>query len=82
MSVEGPNGVKVLYSGKIYAIDHIFINDYSFWLWEMESVFIIKRKLAKQIANNDHIDLDIEIRCLKEEAKDEDIESGVSEGEQ
>ena len=46
------------------------------------SVFVMKKEFAEKIAKNGQIDLDIEIRCLKEEAKDEDIESGVSECEE
>ena len=70
----------VLYSGKVHSIDDVpGINEFP-----NGSVFVINRDLAERIANENDDDfiLDIEIRCLKEEAKDEDTESGVSESEE
>ena len=40
-----------------------------------------KKKVPSFSANNARIHFGLKIRCLKEEAKDDDVESGVSEGE-
>ena len=45
------------------------------------SVFIIETKAAKAICDEkSKFDVNITIRNLKEEAKDDDVESGVSDG--
>ena len=83
ISVEGSNSEKVLYSGKVHALEDVeYCINFFPWKDGGGSVFVMKKEFAKKIAKNGQIDLDIEIRCLKEEAKDEDVESGVSECEE
>ena len=62
------------FKGKLFSLD---LNEAT-----KGSVFIMDTEIAKRICNEDSkLNLNIVIRNLKEEAKDDDVESGVDEGE-
>ena len=74
MSVEGQDGAKALYSGKANAID----NNNECQVKRLMLTF--KSERVKKFVDKDFkMKMQVEIRCLKDEAKDEDIESGVSD---
>lgn len=74
MFVENPNGDKVLYSGKAIAIDDC-IN-----CKEKGSMLTMKSELIREFVDESFdMKMQVEIRSLKDEAKDEEIESGVSD---
>ena len=67
-------GIKffILTPGKVFTLDLDEATE--------GSVFIMDSKTAKRICNEDSkLNLNIVIRNLKEEAKDDDVESGVDE---
>ena len=62
------------FKGKLFTLD---LNEAT-----KGSVFIMDTEIAQRICNEDSkLNLNIVIRNLKEEAKDDDVESGVDEGE-
>ena len=76
MYVKGKDGGKISYSGEANAIDNCIECK------EKGKMFTMKPELVKDFVD-DKLDMKmhVKIRCLKDEAKDDDKESGVSEGE-
>lgn len=76
LSVKGKNGNKFTYSDNVKALDENpddIIGD--------SSALMVGIEVVKKIRNEDlRWSLEVTIRALKEEAKDEDIESGVEDG--
>lgn len=76
LSVEGKDGNKFTYSDKVKPLDY----EPAYIIGE-SSALMIGIKVAKQIRNGDQKwPMDVTIHALKEEAKDDDIESGVEDG--
>ena len=76
-SIENDIGQKFLYSGPVHTLD-----DNSDDIIASGALLTIAVSAAKKSLNFlNQLEVEITIRNLKEEAKDDDMESGVSEGE-
>jgi len=76
LSVEGKNGNKFTYSDHVKSLDEKPAD-----IFGEPSALMIGIEVAKKIRNEDlKWPIEVTIHALKEEAKDEDIESGVEDG--
>ena len=77
LSLTTKNGEKLAYYGHVKPLDEIRNDIIAQW-----SGFAIRTEVIKKALNeNDEFQIDVEIHALKEEAKDTDMESGVSADE-
>jgi len=76
-TVKGQDGTKISFYGYVIPLD-----EDSYVIIEKKAVFTIKGEAMKSFGNEDSkLPIEVTIHALKEEAKDDDLESGVSTDE-
>ena len=75
MSIAGENGGKFSYNNYVKPLDESADD-----IIAKQFAFVIGKEVIKEIRKKENkVSLDVTIHDLKEEAKDEDVESGVED---
>ena len=74
MSIAGENGDKFSYNSYVKPLDEAADD-----IIAKQFAFVIGTEVIKEIRRDNKVSMEVTIHDLKEEAKDEDVESGVED---